>query len=290
LRAHFARPALKRQVRAASLRLDPVGTSAGRVTKDMAQPEIYQFACLRDNYGVLVHDPEGGVTLSIDAPEAAAVRQALADRGWTLTHILVTHHHADHTAGIAALKAETKCQVIGPKAESARIPGLDAAVGAPDVLRLGTLEVRVLDTPGHTIGHITYWIPEANVAFVGDTLFAMGCGRVLEGTAEMMWSSLRTIADLPGDTALYCGHEYTVSNGKFGITIEPGNARLAERLAEAEATRAAGKPTLPTRVDLELETNVFLRAGSKAIRERVNLPSAPDWKVFADLRERKNRF
>ncbi len=290
MRAHFARPALKRQVRTASLRLDPVGTNAGRVTTDMAQPEIHQFACLRDNYGVLVHDPEGGVTLSIDAPEAAAVRETLADRGWTLTHILVTHHHADHTAGIAALKTETGCQVIGPKAESARIPGLDVAVGAPDVLRLGTLEVKVLDTPGHTIGHITYWLPEAKVAFVGDTLFAMGCGRVLEGTAEMMWNSLKTIAGLPGDTALYCGHEYTVSNGKFGVTIEPGNARLVERLAEAEATRTEGRPTLPTRVDLELETNVFLRADSKAIREQVNLPSAPAWKVFADLRERKNRF
>lgn len=258
----------------------------------MAQPaiQIYQFACLKDNYGVLVHDPEGGVTLSIDAPDAAAVRQALDHRGWTLTHILVTHHHADHTAGIAALKSETRCQVIGPKAESTRIPSLDATVGEPDILTLGALEVKVLDTPGHTIGHVTYWIAAAKAAFVGDTLFAMGCGRILEGTAEMMWASLQKIAGLPGDTALYCGHEYTVSNGKFGVSIEPGNAALVEQLAAAEAARAEGLPTLPTRVDLELETNVFLRAGTRAIREHVKLPFAPDWKVFADLRERKNRF
>lgn len=256
----------------------------------MAQPEIHQFPCLKDNYGVLVHDAEGDVTLSIDAPDAAAVKRALEDRGWRLTHILATHHHADHTAGIPALKAETHCHVIGPRDEAARIPGLDQAVGEPDTLSLGTLNVKVLDTPGHTIGHVTYWLDKAKVAFVGDTLFAMGCGRILEGTAEMMWSSLRKIADLPRDTLLYCGHEYTVANGKFGVSIEPNNARLQERLMDAETVRAQGEATLPTRVDLELETNVFLRADSRAVRDRAGLPSAPAWKVFADLRERKNRF
>lgn len=256
----------------------------------MAQPEIHQFPCLKDNYGVLVHDAEEGVTLSIDAPDAVAVKHALEERGWTLTHILVTHHHADHTAGIPSLKSETHCTVIGPKAESVRIPGLDVGVAEPDSLALGRLEADVLDTPGHTIGHISYWFPKIEVAFVGDTLFAMGCGRVLEGTPEMMWASLQKIAALPPATRLYCGHEYTVSNGKFGVTIEPGNTRLAERLAESEEIRAAGEPTLPTRVDLERETNVFLRAPMPAIREHVNLPSAPDWKVFADLRERKNKF
>ncbi|HYD14866.1 MAG TPA: hydroxyacylglutathione hydrolase [Hyphomicrobium sp.] len=255
----------------------------------MAQPEIHQFPCLKDNYGVLVHDREGGVTLSIDAPDAATVRAALDERGWQLTHVLVTHHHADHTAGIPALKAETQCTVIGPKTESVRIPALDQSVAEPDTLQLGSLSVQVLNTPGHTIGHISYWIEAAKIAFVGDTLFAMGCGRVLEGTPEMMWASLNKIAALPRDTELYCGHEYTVSNAKFGLTIDPDNARLKQRLAEAEALRADGLATLPTRVDLELETNVFLRAGTKVIRERVGLQSAPDWKVFADLRERKNR-
>jgi len=254
----------------------------------MTQIEIHQFACLKDNYGVLVHDED--VTLSIDAPDAAAVSRALDERGWTLTHVLATHHHADHTAGIAALKAETRCMVIGPRDETQRIPGIDLAVAEPDTLSLGRIRVKVLDTPGHTIGHVTYWIEAANVAFVGDTLFAMGCGRVLEGTAEMMWRSLQKLAALPSHTQLYCGHEYTVSNGKFGISIEPDNERLKQRLAEAEAQRADGEPTLPTRVDLELETNVFLRAGTLAIREKVGCLLVPDWKVFAELRERKNKF
>ncbi len=180
----------------------------------MAQPEIHQFPCLKDNYGVLVHDTEGGVTIAIDAPEAAAVKRALEEKGWRLTHILVTHHHADHTAGIPALKAETQCEVIGPRNEAGRIPGLTHAVGEPDVVSIGSLKFKVLDTPGHTIGHVTYWLDDASVAFAGDTLFAMGCGRILEGTPEMMWRSLRKIADLPRDTIVYCGHEYTVGNGQ----------------------------------------------------------------------------
>jgi hydroxyacylglutathione hydrolase len=255
----------------------------------MAQPEIHQFPCLKDNYGVLVHDREGGVTLSIDAPDAAAVSHALEAKGWRLTHVLVTHHHADHTAGIPALKAETQCVVIGPELEADRIPFLDRGVKEPETLVLGGLGVRVLDTPGHTIGHVSYWIEEAEVAFVGDTLFAMGCGRVLEGTPEMMWGSLKKIAALPKPTRLYCGHEYTVSNGKFGVSIEPDNVLLKQRLVEAEALRAEGQATLPTRVDLELETNVFLRADTRGIRDRLGLALVPAWKVFADLRERKNR-
>ena len=230
------------------------------------------------------------MTISIDAPDAAAVKRALDERGWKLTHILVTHHHADHTAGIPTLKSETGCTVIGPNAESVRIPCLDVGVGEPDILSLGGLKAQVLDTPGHTIGHISYWFPAAKIAFVGDTLFAMGCGRILEGTPETMWASLRKIAALPPDTRLYCGHEYTVSNAKFGITIEPGNARLAKRLAETEVARERGEATLPTRVDEELETNVFLRADTRAIREQINMLVAPDWKVFAELRNRKTRF
>ena len=255
----------------------------------MTQPEIYQFPCLKDNFGVLVHDGDAGVTLAIDAPDAAAVLRALHETGWELTHILVTHHHADHTAGIPALKVATACRVIGPRAEAQRIPEIDQEVAEPDTLALGTLKAVVIGTPGHTIGHVSYWFPEAKVAFVGDTLFAMGCGRVLEGTAEMMWGSLKKIAALPHDTVLYCGHEYTVSNGRFGLSIEPDNAALRARLEEAEALRAEDRATLPTRVDLELETNVFLRPDQRSIRERVGMLLAPDWKVFAELRERKNR-
>lgn len=255
----------------------------------MTQPDIHQFPCLKDNFGVLVHDEEGGVTLAIDAPDADAVLRALDEKGWRLTHILVTHHHADHTGGIPALKAQTGCTVIGPGAEASRIPELDQEVAEPDTLSFGSLKAVVIDTPGHTIGHVSYWFLEAKIAFVGDTLFAMGCGRVLEGTAEMMWGSLRKIATLPPDTALYCGHEYTVANGRFGLSIEPDNAALKARLEEAERLRAEGRATLPTRVDLERETNVFLRADQRGIRERVDLPLAPEWKVFAQVRERKNR-
>ncbi|MFA5951220.1 MAG: hydroxyacylglutathione hydrolase [Hyphomicrobium sp.] len=256
----------------------------------MTQLHIRQFPCLKDNYGVLFHDPEGGTTASIDAPDAAVVAHQLAEAGWRLTHIFATHHHADHTAGIAALKSETGCQVIGPRGEAQRIPMIDREVAEPDAFAFGQLEVRVLDTPGHTIGHVSYWLPEARVAFVGDTLFAMGCGRVLEGTAEMMWASLEKLACLPAETMIYCGHEYTLANARFGLTIEPENVALRQRAHDVEAMRAAGKQTLPTRVGLELETNVFLRPQVDAIRERLGMRSAPDWRVFAEIRDRKNKF
>ncbi len=250
---------------------------------------IHQFACRSDNYGVLIHDPDAKLTAAIDAPETEAVRRALAEKGWKLTHILVTHHHADHTDGILPLKAETGCTVLGPKGEASKIMGLDKLVGEGDAFAFGSSEVKVLETPGHTSGHISYWIPSENVAFVGDTVFAMGCGRVIEGTPEMMWNSLQKVAKLPPATELYCGHEYTVSNAKFALTIEPENKALQARAAEAEKLRAAGKATLPTRLDAELETNPFLRPQIPAIRARLGMEKAPDWQVFAEIRERKNR-
>jgi hydroxyacylglutathione hydrolase len=255
----------------------------------MAELEIHQFPCLSDNYGVLIRDAAVGVVASIDAPVAATVKEALAEKGWRLTHILTTHHHADHTDGNLALKAETKCTIIGPKGEAEKIPGLDRAVGEGDTFAFGEFQVRVLDTPGHTAGHITYWIPAAGVAFVGDTLFAIGCGRVIEGTHQMMWASLKKIMGLPPATRLYCGHEYTLANAKFALTIEPENAALQKRHKEVEALRAAGKPTLPTRVDIELETNPFLRPDSRAIQERLGMVGAAEWQIFAEIRERKNR-
>ena len=255
----------------------------------MAELQIHQFACLKDNFGVLVNDPSTGLTASIDAPEAEPVRRALAAKGWTLSHILVTHHHADHTQGIAALKAETGCTVIGPKAEAARIQGLDRTVAGSDKLTFAEHTIDVIDTPGHTSGHITYWIPGAKVAFVGDTLFAIGCGRVIEGTPEMMWQSLSRLAQLPGDTMIYCGHEYTQSNARFALTIEPENAALQARATEVDRLLAAGQATLPTRLDRELATNPFLRAQVPAIRKRLGLETAADWQVFAEIRERKNK-
>ncbi len=255
----------------------------------MATLDIHLFPCLDDNYGVLIHDPATGMTASIDAPDADHVGAALKEKGWKLTHILSTHHHHDHTGGNAELKAETGCTIIGPKGEAAKIPGLDKAVGEGDIFRFGEFEVKVIETPGHTLGHITYYIPAANVAFAGDTLFALGCGRIFEGTPEMMHASLQKLAALPGDTIIYCGHEYTLSNAKFALTIEPDNPALQQRMEEIEALRASGKPTVPTTIARELATNPFLRAHVPAIQQRLNMEGAPNWQVFAEIRERKNR-
>jgi hydroxyacylglutathione hydrolase len=253
----------------------------------MAKLEIHQFPCLSDNYGVLIRD--GDAVAAIDAPDAKTVAAALKEKGWRLTHILTTHHHGDHTAGNLPLKAETRCTIIGPRAEAAKVPGLDQAVGEGDTFKLGTHEVRVLDTPGHTAGHISYVIPSADVAFVGDTLFAIGCGRVIEGNAEMMWASLQKLMALPKATAVYCGHEYTQANARFALTIEPDNAALQKRAREVDELRAKGKPTLPTNIGIELETNPFLRPYVAAIQQRLGLVGKPEWQIFGEIRERKNR-
>jgi hydroxyacylglutathione hydrolase len=255
----------------------------------MPKLEIHQFPCLTDNFGVLIRDPDARVVAAIDAPDAKAVAAALAQKGWRLTHILTTHHHGDHTGGNAALKAETGCTIIGPEREAAKVPGIDKGVGEGDTVTLGGFEVRVLDTPGHTAGHITYWIPAASVAFVGDTLFAIGCGRVIEGNAQMMWSSLHKLMALPKDTSLYCGHEYTQANARFALTIEPENEALSKRAKEVDQLRAAGKATLPTTLGLELETNPFLRPHSPAIQKRLGMEGKPAWQIFGEIRERKNR-
>jgi hydroxyacylglutathione hydrolase len=255
----------------------------------MARLDIHQFPCLSDNYGVLIHDAGAGLTASIDAPDAETVKAALKAKGWKLTHILTTHHHADHTGGNAALKAETGCTIIGSRNEAAKIPGIDKQVGQGDTFAFGEHEVQVLDTPGHTAGHITYVIPSAKVAFAGDTLFAIGCGRVIEGNAQMMWESLKKLMALPKDTTVYCGHEYTQANARFALTIDPENAALQARAKEVEALRAAGKPTLPTTIGVELETNPFLRPHVPAIRKRLGMEGKPDWQVFGEIRERKNR-
>ena len=255
----------------------------------MAKLDIQQFPCLSDNYGVLIRDAEADVTAAIDAPDAKAVAAALQEKGWRLTHILTTHHHGDHTAGNLALKADTKCTIIGPRGEAAKVPGIDKQVGEGDTFKFGSFEVRVLDTPGHTAGHITYLIPSAGVAFVGDTLFAIGCGRVIEGNAQMMWNSLQKLMALPKETQVYCGHEYTQSNAKFALTIEPENAALVKRAKEVDQLRAAGKPTLPTNIGIELETNPFLRPHVPAIQKRLGMAGKPEWQIFGEIRERKNR-
>jgi hydroxyacylglutathione hydrolase len=247
------------------------------------------FRCLDDNYGVLLHDPESGATAAIDAPEAAPIEAALASTGWRLTDILVTHHHADHTGGIAALKEKHRCRVVAPHAEAARIPLVDERVRENDKVRVGNLEARVLETPGHTAGHIAYMFPADRLAFVGDTLFSIGCGRVIEGTPEMMWQSLLKLRALPDETRIYCGHEYTKANVRFARSIEPGNAALAAREKEVEKLVAAREPTIPSTIGEEKAANPFLRADVPEVAQSVGLAGKPAWQVFAEIRERKNR-
>ena len=235
----------------------------------MADLEFYQFPCLSDNYGVLVHNADTGETASIDAPDADAVEQALSDKGWKLTHILVTHHHWDHTQGIADLKSKYACHVIGPMAEANKIENLDETFSDGDAFEFGGEAVEVISTPGHTLGMINFHFPKSGVVFTGDTLFALGCGRIFEGDAKMMWDSLSKLAKLPKETIVYCGHEYTQANADFSLTIEPDNQALVVRAKEIATLRSQGKPTLPTSIALELETNVFLRAGNAAEFARI---------------------
>jgi hydroxyacylglutathione hydrolase len=252
--------------------------------------ETYLFPCLKDNFGVLIHDPASGATASIDAPEAAPVEAALKKTGWRLTDILVTHHHADHTAGIGELKAHHKCRVVIPRAEAQRIAHADETVSEGDKVKIGALECGVIDTPGHTSGHISYFFAADKLAFVGDTLFSIGCGRVIEGDPEMMWNSLLKLRALPDDTRFYCGHEYTDANIRFAKTVEPGNKALAARAEDVTKLLAAGKPTIPATIGAEKAANPFLRADNPDVAKLLGLGGNPAWKVFAEIRERKNRF
>jgi hydroxyacylglutathione hydrolase len=252
--------------------------------------ETYLFPCLKDNFGVLLHDPQSGTTASIDAPEAAPVEAALKKTGWRLTDILVTHHHADHTQGIGALKDHYKCRVVAPRNEAARIAHVDETVSEGDAVRVGALQGRVIDTPGHTAGHISYFFPVDKLAFVGDTLFSIGCGRVIEGDPEMMWQSLLKLRGLPDDTQFYCGHEYTEANIRFAKTVEPNNKALAARSEEVAKLTAAHKFTIPATIGAEKAANPFLRADNAELAKQVGLSDKPAWQVFAEIRERKNRF
>ncbi len=256
----------------------------------MAELTIHQFICRSDNFGVLVHDPEFNVTAAIDTPDPAAIRRELRNRGWTLTHIFTTHHHHDHTAGHAELKRETGCVIIGPAKEADRIPGVDERVLEGAEIGFGGHPVRVIETPGHTLGHVTYWLSGDEVAFVGDTLFSLGCGRLLEGDGEMMWKSLQKLMALPEETLIYCGHEYSQSNAAFALTVEPNNEALRQRADEIRALRAQGRPTLPVRLGAELAQNPFLRPDSVEIQERLAMVGHPLATIFMELRRLKDRF
>lgn len=253
--------------------------------------EVVQFTCLTDNFGLLLRDEAKGAVACIDAPDGRAIAAELARRGWRLTDILVTHHHGDHIGGVAELKdLYPQARVVGPRKDRARIPGLDLEVGEGDRVRVGAASARVIEAPGHTTGHILYHFEEDAILFVGDVLFSLGCGRVFETPMNVMFATLAKIAELPPETRVYCGHEYTQANARFALTVDPSNPLLAERAREVDALRAQGRATLPTTIALELATNPFLRAEDPELRRALGMESADPVHVFAEMRERKNAF
>jgi hydroxyacylglutathione hydrolase len=243
-----------------------------------------------DNYIYGLRDAASGKAAIVDPAEAAPVLQTLKDTGWQLDYIINTHHHWDHTDGNLELKAATASQVVGARADRHRIPGIDMDLGEEDTFELGESVAQILEIPGHTSGHIALWFPEAQALFSGDTLFSIGCGRVFEGTYEQMWQSLQKLSNLPDETKLYCGHEYTVKNARFALTVEPNNKALQNRLKDAQESQARGEPTIPSTIAEERAANPFLRPDSPEIRQALGLEDADDLTVFTALREAKDRF
>jgi hydroxyacylglutathione hydrolase len=252
---------------------------------------VHQFLCLKDNFGVLIHDSTTGATASIDAPDADAVIAAAVGQGWEVTDLLITHHHADHVQGLPGLKARfPKLRIAGPAKEAARIGAIDVSLVEGDFVHVGDIAAKVIETPGHTAGHVSYWFEEDEIAFCGDTLFALGCGRVFETPMDVMWSSLLKLAKLPGETEVYCGHEYTESNARFALTIEPDNVALKARVEDIAKRRAANQATLPTTIAAELAANPFLRAEEPDLQASLGMSGADPAAVFAEIRGRKDRF
>src|SRR5215472_9695933 len=251
--------------------------------------EIRTFTCLSDNFGYLIHDGATKATASIDAPEAGPIIKALEREGWTLTDILLTHHHHDHVGGVAELKQKYGCRVIAPHDKTTGIANADLRVANGDVVKVGSLLARVLETPGHTLEHISYVFDDEKAVFAADTLFSIGCGRVFEGTYPMMWDSLLKLRALPDDFRLYCGHEYTASNVRFALTVEPDNPALKARAEEVTRLRAENRPTIPVSLGEEKQANVFLRADEPAVAQKLHMKGADAVEVFRELRERKNK-
>ena len=252
--------------------------------------QVELVPCLADNYAYLVYDPEASICAAVDPSEAAPVRTALVAHGLKLTHILNTHHHWDHTGGNLPLKQEFGATIIGPAKDRDRIPGIDVGVDESAPWQFGGHTARILEIPAHTQAHIAFAFEDEQIVFTGDTLFAMGCGRLFEGTPRMMWTSLSKLMRLADDTKVYCGHEYTLNNGRFALTFEPENADLQMRMREVETCRANSQPTIPSTIGMEKKTNPFLRSDSPEIRKTLGMQNADDVSVFAEVRRRKDVF
>ncbi|MEM1360844.1 MAG: hydroxyacylglutathione hydrolase [Pseudomonadota bacterium] len=252
--------------------------------------DLVTIPCLTDNYAYLLHDPDSGVTAVIDVPDAVAIEKALIDQHWTLTDILITHHHDDHIGGVDALRKITGARVTGAKADDHRLPQLDRALAPGDSFLFGGESVEVFDAPGHTVGHIAYYFSTSGILCTGDSLMSLGCGRLFEGSAEQMWDTLSRFAELPGETVICSGHEYTQANGKFAMAVEPENPALQARVRDVAALRDAGEPTVPSTLALELSTNPFLRASKPKVKGALDMVNQTDAEVFARIRKMKDAF
>lgn len=252
--------------------------------------ELVTVPCLSDNYAYLVHDPASGATAVVDVPEAAPILAALDARGWRLTDIWLTHHHSDHIDGVPALREATGARVIGAAADAHRLPPLDTALPDEGSFAFAGRSVHTFPVPGHTIGHIAFHIPEAKLAFTGDSLMAAGCGRLFEGTPDQMWACLSRLAALPPDTLIGSGHEYTTGNLRFALTLEPANPALISRIDRVAALRRDGRPSVPVPLSEERDTNPFLRAHLPGLKSAIGRPDASDAETFAEIRARKDRF
>ncbi|PIE07673.1 MAG: hydroxyacylglutathione hydrolase [Rhodobacterales bacterium] len=252
--------------------------------------ELETIPCLADNYAFLVHDRKSGATALFDAPEHWPVQRELERHDWQLTHIFLTHHHSDHTGAVGELVAAYHPEVIGAARDAHRLPPLDVAVEPGQVYDMWGREVQVIDAAGHTSGHVAYYLPRLGAAFTGDSLMALGCGRLFEGTPAQMWATLSRLMALPKDTLICSGHEYTAANGRFAVTVDPDNPALAERNALTARARALGTPTVPSSLELELATNPFLRAREPGVKAGLGMEGASDEEVFAHIRAAKDAF
>ncbi|MGX9351381.1 hydroxyacylglutathione hydrolase [Shimia sp. W99] len=252
--------------------------------------QIVTIPCLADNYAFLIHDPASGETALVDAPEPGPILDELAARGWTLSHVLLTHHHWDHVDGLPDILARHPAKVVGAAADAERLPPLDLALSEGDTVTIGGEAAQVIDVSGHTIGHIAFYFPDTGAVFTADSLMALGCGRLFEGSPEMMWDSLSKLAALPADTIVCSGHEYTTANGKFAITVDPENPALAARIKAVADARAKGIPTVPSTLAEELATNPFLRGHDPVVQRTVGMEGADPAAVFAEIRRRKDSF